>query len=306
MTRDELIGSLSDLKDYHTVTEQICEYLNLDLLRKDSAYDAGNDFRISRLLEYMSTTEVGFSKYIDYTAFAVVANMSHYNMHIPTDEQMLQMLEISGYTAEEMKEYVQSGKPKKVSCISSTHLVASVCLLSRVMADAMIDKSEWQGYKKVKKKKNYTSVPNQSMQKFQKLVEYMDKNGLLYLDSMDSEEYSEFVCNHSRYMFRFSCIHEELASVSDAVKQKQREFTKEADREMARLFRKKTKGAFSKREYFSNGRHKSGAISSVSSSGCFHREPAFYSGNIFCDAAFKELFSTEQGNGLRESTGYSP
>ncbi|MCD7842046.1 MAG: hypothetical protein LUG56_06200, partial [Lachnospiraceae bacterium] len=242
MTRDELIGTLSDLKDYHTVTEQICEYLNLDLLRKDSAYDAGNDFRISRLLEYMPTTEVGFSKYIDYTAFAVVANMSQYNMHIPTDEQMLQMLEISGYTAEEMKEYVQSGKPKKASCISSTHLVPSVCLLSRVMADAMMDKSEWQGFKKGKKKKNYTLIPNPSMQKFQKLVEYMDKNGLLYLDSMDSEEYSEFVCNHSRYMFRFSCIHEELASVSDAVKQKQREFTKEADREMARLLRKKPKG----------------------------------------------------------------
>ncbi|MCD8014170.1 MAG: hypothetical protein LUG99_13525 [Lachnospiraceae bacterium] len=39
-------------------------------------------------------------------------------------------------------------------------MVSSVCLLARVFAEAMLDKSKWQGYKKGKKKKNYTPVPN--------------------------------------------------------------------------------------------------------------------------------------------------
>ncbi|MCD8104768.1 MAG: hypothetical protein LUF35_07170 [Lachnospiraceae bacterium] len=242
MNREELIGRLSDLQNYHTVTKQICEYLNLDLLRNDYVYNAGNDSRVSTLLEYMSPTEADFSKYIDYTAFAIVANIARFNMPVPTDDEMLQMLEISGYSAEEMKRYVQFGRPQKAPCISSTHLVPSVCLLSRVLADAMMDKSEWQGYRKGKKRKNYTSGTNPSMQKLQKLVEYMDRNDLLFLDSSNGEDYTEFVCNHSRYICRFSCIHEELKSVSDAVKHKQREFAKEAKREMERLKKKKTKG----------------------------------------------------------------
>ncbi|MCC8046175.1 MAG: hypothetical protein LIP12_11885 [Clostridiales bacterium] len=232
MTRDELIESLSDLRDYHTVTEQICEYLDLDLLRNDFAYNAGNDSRISVLLEYMSPTETGFSKYIDYTAFTIVANLVRYNLNIPTDDQMRQMLKISGYSAEEMKKYVQSGRPRKASCISVTHLVPTVCLLARVLADAMMDRSEWQGYRKGKKRNHFTPAPNLSRQKLQRLIEYMDENDLLYLDDTEDEEYREFVCNHARYMCRLACINGELKTVSDAIRQRQREFAKELKSEM--------------------------------------------------------------------------
>lgn len=179
---------------------------------------------------------------IDYTAFTIVANMSRFSMQVPTDDQMLQMLEISGYTGEEMRQYVRAGMPRKASCISATHLVPSVCLLPRVLADAMMDKSEWQGYKKGKKKKNYTPTPNLSMQKLESLVGYMEQNDLLYLDVLDGEAYTEFVCNHARFMCRLSCIRKEMKSVSDAIERRQRDYSKEAMREMDRLIRKKPKG----------------------------------------------------------------
>ncbi len=242
MTREELIEELFDLRDYHTVSKKTCDYLKLDLLRSDYHYSAGNDSRVAELLEYISPTEADFPQYIDYTAFTIVANMSRFSMHVPTDDQMLQMLEISGYTGEEMRQYVRAGMPRKASCISATHLVPLVCLLSRVLADAMMDKSEWQGYKKGKKKKNYTPTPNLSMQKLESLVEYMEQNDLLYLDVLDGEAYTEFVCNHARFMCRLSCIRKELKSVSDAIERRQRDFSKEAMREMDRLIRKKPKG----------------------------------------------------------------
>ncbi len=242
MTREELIGEFSDLKDYHTVTQRVCDYLKLDLLRNDYHYDAGNDARMADLFDYLSPTEASFPQYIDYAAFTIVANVARFSMPVPTDEQMLQMLEISGYSGDEMRKYVHSNMARKASCVSATHQLPTVCLLSRVLADAMMDKSEWQGYKKGKKKKNYVPVPNPSMQKLQSLVAFMEENDLIYLDDLDSEVYKEFVCNHSRYMCRLSCIQKELRTVSGAIERRQREMAKEAMRETERLVRKKSKG----------------------------------------------------------------
>lgn len=243
MTRDELIEELSDLRDYHTVSKRTCDYLKLDLLRDDYHYNAGNDFRIADLFDYLSPTEASFPQYIDYAAFTIVANVARFSMYVPTEEQMIQMLKISGYSGGEMKNYVRSDMELKASCVSATQLVPTVCLLSRVLADAMMDKSEWQGYKKGKKKKNFTPAPNPSMQKLQNLVKYMDDQNLLNLDLMEDEECREFICNHSRYICRLACIQKELRSVSDAIERQMREIEKEIIRETEHLKKKKSKGS---------------------------------------------------------------
>ncbi|MCD8012301.1 MAG: hypothetical protein LUG99_03875 [Lachnospiraceae bacterium] len=78
MIREELIEELSGLRDYHTVTQRTCDFLKMDLLRKDDHYNAGKDSRIVDLFEYISPTEKDFSKYIDFFAFAVIANLSRF------------------------------------------------------------------------------------------------------------------------------------------------------------------------------------------------------------------------------------
>ncbi|MCD7745740.1 MAG: hypothetical protein LUI13_10745 [Lachnospiraceae bacterium] len=246
MTREELIEDLSDLRDYHTVTQRTCDFLKLDLLRKDDHYNAGNDSRITDWFDYLSPTEKDFSKYIDFFAFAVVANLSRFGMRVPSKDEMQQMLEISGYTGEEMKEYLKPTLSRKASCISAKRMVPTVCLLARVFAEAMMDKSEWQGYKKGKKKKNYTPVPNPFMQKLQSLVAYMEENRLLFLDknqdeAEDQKEYTRFVVNHSRFMCRLSCIHKELRLVTDEIERQQRALAKETTQEMKRLIKKQSR-----------------------------------------------------------------
>lgn len=95
------------------------------------------------------------------------------------------MLRISGYSGEEMKNYVRKCGRVMTNCVSVKHLVPTVCLLSRLLSEAMGDKSIWRGYKKGKKKKNYTPAPNESMQKLTVLVDYMKENRLLFLDSRE-------------------------------------------------------------------------------------------------------------------------
>lgn len=86
MTREELIEALSDMRDYHVVSQKCCDFLKLDLLKKAENYNAGSDFRMSEYFNYLSPTEEGFQAYLDYTAFTLAANLSRYDMNIPTDE----------------------------------------------------------------------------------------------------------------------------------------------------------------------------------------------------------------------------
>ncbi|MCC8081134.1 MAG: hypothetical protein LIO80_03850 [Lachnospiraceae bacterium] len=47
MTREELIEALSDMRDYHVVSQKCCDFLKLNLLKKAENYNAGSDFRMS-------------------------------------------------------------------------------------------------------------------------------------------------------------------------------------------------------------------------------------------------------------------
>ncbi|MCC8152721.1 MAG: DUF5082 domain-containing protein [Lachnospiraceae bacterium] len=243
MTREKLIEALSDMRDYHVVSQKCCDFLKLNLLNKAENYNAGSDFRMSGYFNYLSPTEEGFQAYLDYTAFTLAANLSRYDMNIPTDEQMLEMLRISGYSGEEMKNYVRKCGRVMTNCVSVKHLVPTVCLLSRLLSETMGDKSIWRGYKKGKKKKNYTPAPNESMQKLTALVDYMKENWLLFLDSREESEYRKFAEDHARFFCRLSCIHMELKSVSEGISRRQKEVDEESIREIDRVMRRREREA---------------------------------------------------------------
>ncbi|MCC8029534.1 MAG: hypothetical protein LIO75_07055 [Lachnospiraceae bacterium] len=238
MTREELIEAMSDMRDYHVVSQRCCDFLKLNVLKGAENYNAGSDFRMSEYFNYISPAEAEFQLYLDYTAFAIAANLSRYDMNIPTDEQMLEMLRISGYSGEEMKDYVRKYGQVMPNCIFVKHLVPTVCLLSRLLSEAMGDKSIWRGYKKGKKKKNYTPVPNESLQKLTALVDYMKENRLLFLEECDTGEYRRFVEEHARFFLRISCIHKELKSVFEGITRRQKEVGEESMREMHSMIRR--------------------------------------------------------------------
>ncbi|MCC8150832.1 MAG: hypothetical protein LIO96_05120, partial [Lachnospiraceae bacterium] len=229
--------------EYHLVPQKFFDKLNLTIYQEDSNYNAGADSRMSEMFDYVSPHEKDFLMYIERVSFAIIANLARCNLCVPTEEQMLKMLKIGEYTGEEMREYIHDDIEWRCSCISAKRLAPAVCLLARVLSEAMMDKSEWQGYRKGRKKKNYTPVPNQSMEKFNRLVAFMEENHLLYLDKSDEAEYERYVVKHARFLCRIVCIRGEMQVVYDAIKQRQKKFLEEIRRELEELYRKREKSS---------------------------------------------------------------
>ncbi len=245
MNREGLINSLAGMQDFSVVPEEYYERVSVGGTEKNSKrpknrkpgqrYSAGADTRFSALLAYSAPKDKGFAVFLQYTAFTIAANMAFHNLSVPNGQQMSKMLELSGYTAAQMEEYVQHAGGLEPEAVPSRRLAPTVFLLSRVLCDALSDPTEW-------RRRNRT-VPNPSLERLNTLVAYMKENGLLYFfERPDYEEggrgdaasYERFVRLHAEDAVKRKAITSELDDAFEQLKRKTKQIKDERDKEYDR------------------------------------------------------------------------
>ncbi|MCD7762943.1 MAG: DUF2325 domain-containing protein [Lachnospiraceae bacterium] len=234
MFRKELIEKMDDLKECIIMPSNRYELLADCLPQPAENYNAGKDPYIKACFKYLSPASKGFKQYIDCVSLTIALALAKGYMTEPTVGQMLDMLEKSGYTAEEMEKYVADDSimeemqmyvtddtDLKVDEFLATQksFLPTIFLLSRVISDVLDDKSEWAKYKNGWESKTLTPSSSSSLRRLRELTIYMEQNGLLFLDEDASEKYKEFVIIHSWAYLRSISIKRQEESISIKIAQ---------------------------------------------------------------------------------------
>ncbi|MCD8084853.1 MAG: hypothetical protein LUF28_00730 [Clostridiales bacterium] len=245
MNREGLINSLAEMQEFSVVPASYYERVSVGGAEKNSKrpknrkpgqrYNAGADPRFSALLAYSAPTDKGFTYFLRYMAFTVAANLAFHNLSVPNGQQMSRMLELSGYTAAQMEEYVQHEVGLEPEAVPSRRLAPTVFLLSRVLCDALSDPTEWRRRKR--------TVPNPSLERLKALVAYMTETGLLYFferpdydgsgkegGSRDAASYERFVLLHAEDAVKHKAITSELDDAFEQLKRKTKQIKDERDK----------------------------------------------------------------------------
>ncbi len=239
MFRKELIEKMDDLKECIIMPSNRYELLADCLPQPAENYNAGKDPYIKACFKYLSPASKGFKQYIDCVSLTIALALAKGYMTEPTVGQMLDMLEKSGYTAEEMEKYVAEDSiieemqmyvtddtDLKVDEFLATQksFLPTIFLLSRVISDVLDDKSEWAKYKNGWESKTLTPSSSSSLRRLRELTIYMEQNGLLFLDEKASEKYMDFVVNISRAYLRTESIEAQEEYISNNILQKMNKY----------------------------------------------------------------------------------
>ncbi|MCD8013351.1 MAG: bZIP transcription factor [Lachnospiraceae bacterium] len=235
MKREYLLERLSCMQDFKIVPDEFHELMK-NRKKSPKTYRAESDPRFSSYLEYASPKEKGHDAFLMFTAFSIAANLSVHNMQQPSISQLSEMLQITGYTPEEMEDYVRQGNGIEPEAVPSTRLQPAVFLVAHALEDALADKSEWRRGKRREE--------NPALIRLKKLANYMlDKGLLLYLMDLSelkkANEYDAFVLRHTAFLIKQRCFSAEMDEAFQLVQNRLKKIDDERDREVMRLMRNK-------------------------------------------------------------------
>lgn len=150
---------------------------------------------MTKLFKIRSYNEAGLQDRLLELIFYVVCVVSIYDMSVPSKNQMCKMLELSGYTAEEMECYVKEHNNISTNAVSSKLLVPMVFLLTRILYEAMCNKKSWR-----------KDIRTSEKEKLEILLEFMCENDLINLDFEGAEnEYNEAIIKNTAYLLKVKC-----------------------------------------------------------------------------------------------------
>lgn len=106
MTREVFLERLSYMEDYHAVPDEF--YDTIKYKRKSPKnYSLAADSRFaSKYLEYASPKDQGNAIFLTYISFSIAANLSLFCLQQPSISELKEMLKITGYTPDQMEQYV--------------------------------------------------------------------------------------------------------------------------------------------------------------------------------------------------------
>lgn len=245
MLRENIIEFLnSTMKGKYVVPPEDYRSINAKLpMWFEPDYSVENDPRLKTFLEYQSPSTSGYSVFFKVFGFAVVGTiMQKYGDIVPSREQMRELLRISGYTAKEMDEYVNSNTESySIDIVPARSHIPLTFLLARLFINALKDKSEWSGIKNGKKKANYNSqqTTNDSLEKLNAAVKYLQENEILTFDDDTNynEVYCKFVKDHVKPMMESTLYYKEHLLLEDTMLQSTKALAKELDKRIDRYER---------------------------------------------------------------------
>ncbi len=225
MLRQELTEKLKVMKDITVVSEEDRRTLKMKdgPWYKDN-YSVDRDFRIRKLFNYITPRQEDFKKYMQDLSFVIAAVIGEFEMVEPSEEQMLDLMEISGYTGAEMREFIWDPSTPNITCILQKQLAAVIYLLARVLNDALVNKTEWEGYKKGRQKSGFQKQVNPDREKLNRFTAYMREHGILPSEYDEEEHkygtlcYENFVKNHAIYICMFMATTYEVDELNGALK----------------------------------------------------------------------------------------
>lgn len=243
MKREGLIKGLDakgGCKDCRIVLSVKYEVVKPRIHKPEKNNSVENDFYLKGMFDYINLNDQKNSSYLKDSAYYITANLSFEALNVPTISQMSEMMRICEYSAKDMNEYAKENRDQKAACLSNQALFMTVCLLSRLLAEAMGDPSIWNSYKNGKKRLNYTPATNLSMKKLQSLVAYMEENNLLMLDANGDENYNEFVTDIAWHLCRMESIGRQRTQFYDDGKEQLNDLMHQIEQEDARLEREES------------------------------------------------------------------
>lgn len=212
MNRETFLERLSFMQDYTIIPE---EFYKLAGCRKKhpKKYSAGTDSRFSSYLGYASAKDQSHEAFLSLMSFSIAANLSFYCLRQPSRSQLSEMLRISGYTSEQMEQYVRRYNGLEPEMVPSHRLQPVVFLLAHVLNDTLADESEWRG--RPNQKSGKKTAVNPSLIRLRNLTSYMTDHELLdYIDRPYKEgrmnAYENFAIRHTGYVIKRSCVISEM------------------------------------------------------------------------------------------------
>ncbi|MCD8216210.1 MAG: hypothetical protein LUC97_11325 [Clostridiales bacterium] len=234
MNREQLIESLSYMEKFQVIPDSLYDIIHHKRKKKNKAYTAGADRRFRSCLEYDSPNIKMRNIFLSHFAFSIAASLSVRSLIKPSISQLSDMLQIIGYTPEQMNEYVQSYIEIGIEpgIIPSQNLQQFVFLLSRALYDTLSDNSEW---RRKKRREN-----NPALIRLQKLTKYMKDNELLFTDDLTfkTEAYDTYVVNHADSVVKIESIYAEKNEALKLINSYLDRIKDDRDREVSRLMDK--------------------------------------------------------------------
>lgn len=225
MKRQELIDSLYEIKDMYAIDREIYDQYGKPYpyhFNKD--YSAEKDPRLEEFLSYRSPNETETRDDVERFAFAVVNCMAKY-MNKAYDEDIMEMMRITGYTAEEMNKFFRRETTLLPDYISTNDVKCQSFILIKAMIDAMLDPSEWNGYSKGKLKGERRKNP--ALERLNALIDYMEEKVIYDLGDRSEKEYEEFVIRHALCFCSNSALIEECNNMQSILNEKYSKTIKE-------------------------------------------------------------------------------
>ncbi|MCD8105019.1 MAG: hypothetical protein LUF35_08480 [Lachnospiraceae bacterium] len=237
MNRDTFLEGLSFMQDYTIIPDEFYEKVGCRK-KHPKKYSAGIDSRFSSYLGYASVKDQSHDAFLSLLSFSIAANLSFYCLRQPGRAQLSEMLQICGYTSEQMEEYVRQHNGLEPEMVPSHRLQPIVFLLTHVLNDTLADESEWQG--RAKRKFGKKPAVNPSLARLRNLTSYMTEHELLeYLDRPSRTNglnaYENFAIRHAGYIIKRSCVICEMDKAFRLLEERRDKMKADRDRAIIQL-----------------------------------------------------------------------
>ncbi|MCD7726461.1 MAG: hypothetical protein LUI12_13080 [Clostridiales bacterium] len=237
MNRDTFMERLSFMQDYTIIP--VSFYTLVGSRKKHpKKYNAGTDSRFSSYMGYASVKDRSHDAFLTLVAFSIAANLSFYCLKQPSRSQLQEMLQICGYSSEQMEQYVRKNNGLEPEMVPSHRLQPVVFLLTHMLNDTLADENEWRG--RTNQKSGKKAVVNPSLTRLRNLVSYMTEHELLeYLDrssgANNMNAYENFVMRHAGFIIKRSCVINEMNLAFQLLEEHRDKMKAERDKAIIRL-----------------------------------------------------------------------
>lgn len=245
MNRDTFLERLSFMQDYTIIPDEFYE-ISGQRKKWQKKYNAGSDPRFLSYMGYASVKDKNHDAFLSSLAFSIAANLSFNCLKQPDGSQLKEMLQISGYTSEQMEEYVRQYNGLEPEMVPSYRLQSDVFLLTHVLNDTLADESEWRG--RTNQKSGKKPVVNPSLKRLRNLVSYMKDHELLVCHELSSDEnktnaYENYVIRHAGLIIKRKCVFYEMDKALRLLEEHKDKMKADRDRVIIRLLANPVKSA---------------------------------------------------------------
>lgn len=196
MKRSELLEELSYLVDYTAISKEVYEKIGYRIGNK-KAKTLENDMRVRNSVEIRAYSEALLKGQIRFIAYYIVCIIASYEVVTPTKEEIQDMLDICGYTSDDMTRYVEKNLCLPRTSTISPRLLPFVYIFSRILFEAMYDRKTWRNKK----------GENLSLNRLIKFVDYLNENRIIgCYGEEELKEYNNFVIESATYLLKRKCI----------------------------------------------------------------------------------------------------